>query len=121
MAQIKAGIEYDRTLMFNDRAGFRNSSALTYRPWNLRKQKPHKIKVQPTILMDSHLYDYKDLNPTSRKQEIRYWISETKQVNGSASILWHHIHYRMIIVGWMALRIQLKELFLMHNNIYKRF
>ncbi len=89
VAQKKAGLTHDRTLMFNDRPGFRNSSALTYHPWNFREQKPHKIIVQPTIFMDSHLYDYKDLNSSSRKKEIKYWISECKYVQGSVSILWH--------------------------------
>ena len=89
LAQKEAGMKCDRTLMFNDRPGFRNSSALTYHPWNPKSQKSYDIIVQPTILMDSHLYDYKDLNSSSRKQEIYHWISECKKVQGSAAILWH--------------------------------
>ena len=88
-AQEVAGIEFDTTLMFNDRPGFRNAAALCWRPWNAILHKQHKVKVQPSVLMDSHLYDYQQLGDSDRQQQIRNWLGECDYVHGQTAVLWH--------------------------------
>ena len=53
-SQADAGLNFDTTLMFNDRPGFRASSALIWKPWSESKHHSHSISILPTVLMDSH-------------------------------------------------------------------
>ena len=88
-AQSKAGLERDSTLMFNDRAGFRNSSALSWNPWDYENSKSHQIKCLTSVIMDSHLYDYQNITTTVRICQIEKWLNECKSVHGECSTLWH--------------------------------
>ena len=83
-AQARAGLNTDMTLGFNDRAGFRNSSAISV------IDKQSGIKVIPMVLMDSHLYDYANLNEQERDQKMDHILKELQQAGGEASIIWHH-------------------------------
>lgn len=87
--QQSVGLKLDTTLMFNDRPGFRNSSSLVWSPWNIKKNKAYDIKAMPSILMDSHFYDYMDLDDGERVHLMDYWIKECQGVSGESSILWH--------------------------------
>jgi hypothetical protein len=89
MSLEKAEIKRDSTLMFNDRAGFRTSMCSEWKPWNHIEGKPFKIKVNPSILMDSHLYDYNSKRNYSFKVDIKHLIEECKIVCGNCSIVWH--------------------------------
>jgi hypothetical protein len=88
-AQAAAGLEKDFTLGFNDRPGFRNGAALGFHPLNGMLGSPLSITVYPMVLMDSHLYDYRDMSDGSRKKEIRYWMDEIRAVRGIGSVIWH--------------------------------
>lgn len=86
-AQYAAGIRLDFTMGFNDRPGFRNGAALRYRPWDHETVRPIGIESYPTILMDSHFYDY--AFPGEPKEAMRPWVEEIAFVGGEASLLWH--------------------------------
>jgi len=88
-AQIKAGIEMDYTLGFNDRPGFRTSAALIYRPLFADSDDVAEFWAAPLLLMDSQVYDYQLLEDTQRFNMIDAYIREVIQVHGEASILWH--------------------------------
>lgn len=96
-AQAAAGIKTDFTLGFNDRPGFRNGAALRYRPWPLGGAAPHAVESVPTILMDSHFYDY--AYPTDPGAAMQRWIDEVIAVGGEASLLWH-VHTMHDEYGW---------------------
>ena len=98
-AQGIAEIKYDSTLMFNDKPGFRSGGAIAWEPWNHTENKPHKICQIPTILMDSHLYDYKSFTDESREKEISRWMSECYLLGGVACVLWHP-HTLSTDYGW---------------------
>lgn len=100
-AQTKGGIKKDSTLMFNDRPGFRNSSCLSWHPWNPRKSKPHELTAINSVLMDSHLYDYHSFTEGERKDEISCWVEESKKVLGECSFLWHP-HTLSQDYGWQG-------------------
>lgn len=87
--QEKIGMQSDTTLMFNDRPGFRNASAVSWQPWNTKLNSSHQLKAQPTVLMDSHLYDYQQLDDDKRKCEIAHWLGECQAVHGEMAVLWH--------------------------------
>ena len=88
-AQQSAGLKYDSTLMFNDRHGFRNSSALCWAPWHPHGDSSHDIYALPTVFMDSHFYDYQSISPALRNQTIRNYIEECNIVSGEVALLWH--------------------------------
>ena len=55
----------------------------------------------PTILMDSHLFDYNSLEEEEIDIHIENWLSEIKYVRGTAAILWHP-HTITTDYGWGA-------------------
>ena len=89
LAQEKAGIEWDSTLAFNDYTGLRNGVALAFHPWNSDTKSAMALQCIPTILMDSHLYDYNNLDELERNEKMKRWLSEIKHVGGSAAVNWH--------------------------------
>jgi len=88
-AQEGAGIKLDSTLMFNNRPGFRASSALAWTPWNTHTNKPHRIISLPPVLMDSHFYDYGKQVKRDVKTELNHWVDECIAVRGEIAVLWH--------------------------------
>jgi hypothetical protein len=88
-SQESIGIKQDTTLGFNDRPGFRSSAAISFHPWNPQNEKSMAINVLPLVFMDSHFYNYNDLDDKERIEQIDYWIDEIKKVHGTASITWH--------------------------------
>jgi hypothetical protein len=94
-------LRHDTTLMFNDRPGFRTAAALSWHPWDQRQQAPHRIRVTPSILMDSHLYDYQPRAPAGRRDAIAGWLAEVRQVGGQAAVVWHP-HTLSDDYGWAA-------------------
>lgn|GEM_PF-702761 len=100
-AQEKAGMERDFTLGFNDRPGFRNGAALGFQPLQDGRKSPLSITAFPMVLMDSHLYDYRQLNEGERKAEIRRWVNEIRAVRGVGSVVWHQ-HVFSEDYGWSS-------------------
>jgi hypothetical protein len=45
--------------------------------------------VLPTLLMDSHLYDYQPLQREERGRSIAHWLDELAAVGGQCAVLWH--------------------------------
>lgn len=88
-AQETAGIRLDSTLMFNDRPGFRNSSALEWSPWNQGDNVAMRIRARPTMFMDSHFFDYQQLAKDQRRVAIANLVGECAAVAGEGALLWH--------------------------------
>lgn len=84
-AQREAGLQLDTTMAFNDRPGFRNSAALPLRPFGLTT----KFEALPTVLMDSHFFDYAQMTDEERPARMASWIDEIRAVGGVAAVLWH--------------------------------
>ena len=109
-AQSKGGVKKDSTLMFNERPGFRNSTCLSWNPWNPKDSKPHALSSINSILMDSHLYDYRSFTEKDRNAEITRWTRECRAVGGDCCFLWHP-HTLNEEYGWRAgFEFLLKEL-----------
>jgi hypothetical protein len=100
-AQADAGFAEDTTLMFNDRPGLRSAAALRWSPWNAESGRPHALAVLPTVMMDSHLYDYRPLEASERRATMRRWFDEIAAVSGQAALLWHP-HTLTRDYGWRA-------------------
>jgi len=112
--QEAVGLKLDATLMFNDRPGFRQSSAIYNNPWDTDVNKKYNIKSLPTIIMDSHLYDYNSFTDKEINTEIKKWINEVIKVHGSAAVLWHP-HTLSKSYGWENGFINLLNILIMIN------
>lgn len=89
-AQEAAGFHLDTTLGFNERAGFRNSAALRLPAWIAFEQRfSDTLETLPMVLMDSHLFDYGQMNPNDRKKIIDNILDEIAFVGGEATVIWH--------------------------------
>lgn len=99
LAQEQAGFTLDTTLGFNDRPGFRNGAAMRVRPWDPDSNRPLRLESLPMVVMDSHLYDYMDLQDSERFNEMRRWIEEIRVVHGTATVIWHQ-HVLDHDYGW---------------------
>jgi hypothetical protein len=98
-AQAEAGFTQDTTLMFNDRPGFRAAAALEWAPWGVAQGAGTALKALPTVLMDSHFYDYQPMNAAARRAALKHWLSEIVAVGGQAAVLWHP-HTISADYGW---------------------
>lgn len=98
-AQEGAGIGEDTTLMFNDRPGLRNASAVAWHPWHTARGATHQLMALPTVIMDSHFYDYQPLTPEARREAMAYWVNECRMVGGQIAVLWHP-HTLTTDYGW---------------------
>ena len=88
-AQCASGLNLDTTLMFNDRMGFRGAAALSWSPWDPVAGQRHGLHAMPTVLMDSHVYDYLPMTEEQRLSAFRFWLDEIRAVGGCAAVLWH--------------------------------
>ncbi len=100
-AQLSAGIEKDTTLMFNDRPGFRNGSAIAWNPFHFKSESKLDIEALPTLMMDSHFYDYNQFTNDERYKNMKRWIKECKDTHGEVAVLWHP-HTLTIDYGWKS-------------------
>ena len=39
--------------------------------------------------MDSHFYDYQQIDEAQRRRQIAAWVKECQDVHGQMSVLWH--------------------------------
>ncbi len=90
MAQEQAGLRLDTTLGFNERTGFRNSAALRLPAWIASEQRfSESLDILPMVLMDSHLFDYGQMDTEKRKKTIDRILDEIAFVGGEATVIWH--------------------------------
>lgn len=99
--QQASGLRLDTTLGFNDRPAFRNAAALAWRPWDPDADAPMSLTAMPMVLMDSHLFDYSQLDDADRRRWIADWLGEIRAVHGAATVLWHP-HVLSPDYGWSA-------------------
>jgi len=99
LAQQTAGLTKDTTLMFNDRPGFRNSSALAWHPWHTASVAALNLTALPSVFMDSHFYDYQPMTSAARQTSMRDLLRECFDVGGQIAVLWHP-HTLTTDYGW---------------------
>ncbi len=81
-----AGIEYDFSIGFNSRIGFRSACARAHRTFDLANNRPSRVISIPLLFMDGILF--RDERPVVLHQ-LRQALEEVKRVNGCVSLLFH--------------------------------
>ena len=88
--QESCGMEYDSTLGYADREGFRCGTCHEFHPYDLKNDKAYKIKERPLIVMDATLYSYRGYSIEKAYQQMERLYKRCKAVGGNFVLLWHN-------------------------------
>jgi hypothetical protein len=79
------GFDYDASVGFSDRVGFRSSMCLPYRPFGFDRREAMRIVEVPLALMDGGL----PKDEARRKEIILKLVANVRRTSGLLSLLWH--------------------------------
>jgi len=99
IALEQAGLDYDSTLVYPDKVGFRCGTCMEYPMYSIYDRRELKVREKPMIVMDQTLYDesdYENLSDIEGALIIDDLKSNCKRMNGSFIFLWHNDNTRTI-------------------------
>ncbi|MUG87036.1 hypothetical protein GNP92_11845 [Paenibacillus timonensis] len=87
-----AGLDYDSTLSYADRAGFRCGVCYEFPVFNLKTRRELALRERPLIVMDQTILhpEYMGLGPEQAYETIRDLYLECRKYNGDFTLLWHN-------------------------------
>lgn len=85
----KNNIEYDYTLGYSERVGFKCGTCHEYNLFNFKENRKSTIIERPLIVMDGSLKQKMCLTEKEALNKIIYLYNICKRVNGNFVILWH--------------------------------
>jgi hypothetical protein len=86
-AQMEAaGLEYDFSMGFRTRVGFRTGCAHVHRAYDLLNHRTSSLRLVPLVFMDTVLCDGE---PAARLAELHSVLQQTREVGGCVSLLFH--------------------------------
>lgn len=91
------GFNYDSTLSFADKSGFRCGTSREFTMYDLVNRKPFKLKQRPLINMESTIIDahYENMGYTNESiQRFKYFKQKTEEFEGAYCLLWHNTHLK---------------------------
>jgi len=86
----KLGIVEDYTMGFASLTGFRAGTCTAFPFFDLSRNRPTDLIIQPFQVMDVTLKNYLQLDPEQAWQQIEQLMLEVKKVNGTFISLWHN-------------------------------
>lgn len=96
-AWAEAGMNYDSTLGYADRPGFRCGTCHEYPAFEPVAQEQLSLRIRPLVVMEGTVIDsaYLGLGVTVAAQEkMRLLKKRCQHVNGTFSLLWHNSHFK---------------------------
>lgn len=90
---MENGLEYDSTLVFADRSGFRCGTCYEYHPFDLEKRKAMSLLERPLIVMDRTVIDkpYMGFGRTNNALDYMIRLKNICQIyKGDFVFLWHN-------------------------------
>jgi hypothetical protein len=85
-----AGLDYDTTLGFADRIGFRAGTCHAFRTFDLLRRCPLRLRERPLHVMDGTLFEYMRLAPDAAREQALAVADECRRHRGMLSLLWHN-------------------------------
>jgi hypothetical protein len=85
-----AGLDYDSTLGYADRIGFRAGTCHEFRPFHLLDRRPLTLRERPLHVMDGALFEYMKLSPDRALESVTAMARECRRFGGTLSLLWHN-------------------------------
>lgn len=86
----EAGLEYDSTLGFADRAGFRCGVCYDYPVFDLKKRTPLRLREVPLIVMDGTIFKYMAMDLAKAADYVSFLKNNCKLFEGTFVFLWHN-------------------------------
>jgi hypothetical protein len=86
----RAGLDYDSTLGFADRVGFRVGTCHEFRTFHLRERRPLNLRERPLHVMDRTLFDYMKLGPEAALDAVLDVARACRRADGTLTMLWHN-------------------------------
>jgi len=83
-----AGFEYDSSIAFNERMGFRNNIALPYYLWNEEYSRKLNVMELPVFCMDGNLF-YQSIEVDKAIVKLKQFVATIKQSGGIGVVDWH--------------------------------
>ncbi|HEX7080822.1 MAG TPA: polysaccharide deacetylase family protein [Gammaproteobacteria bacterium] len=90
-AQERAGIEYDMSMGFPDRAGARAGFSYPYFPYSLADDRPYDVVEIALFYMDVTLRSYMGLKAGRAWEFLESELARLKRKRGFVSVVWHPI------------------------------
>ena len=85
------GMQWDSTLSYADREGFRSGVCYEYSVFNILTRKKLKLKEKPLIVMESSFIGYQaTITLEEMEKKIKLLVEEVKKYNGDFVLLWHN-------------------------------
>jgi len=93
------GMQWDSTLSYADKEGFRCGVCYEYSVFNILTRKKLKLKERPLIVMEGSFTTYQpDIEPVDMEKKITQLIHEVKKYDGDFIFLWHNSSFNTS--GW---------------------
>jgi hypothetical protein len=90
-------MEWDSTLSYADRSGFRCGVCYKFSVFNILTRKKLNLKERPLIVMDDSFATYQhDITPSAMKDAIVSLRKEVEKYNGEFVFLWHNNSFNTI-------------------------
>lgn len=86
----RAGLDYDSTVGFADRVGFRAGTCHEYRAFDVRARRALSVRERPLLAMDQTLVHYMGLGPDAALQAVLDVAAECRRAGGTLTLLWHN-------------------------------
>ena len=88
-------MEWDSTLSFADREGFRCGICYEFSVYNILTRKKLNLKEKPLIVMETSFLYQDNITPELIKERIVYLINKVKKHNGEFVLLWHNSNFNI--------------------------
>jgi hypothetical protein len=86
----EAGLEYDSTLAFADRVGFRSGTCYEHPVFNLRTRTALRLRERPLVVMDASLLEYQQVGLDAIPAEVTRLAETVRRFDGEMTLLWHN-------------------------------
>jgi 16S rRNA C1402 (ribose-2'-O) methylase RsmI len=83
-------MEWDSSLSYADREGFRCGVCYPYRVFNIITRKKLNLKERPLIVMEGSLTTYQNIIPQKMEEKIKFLMKKVQKYNGEFVFLWHN-------------------------------
>jgi hypothetical protein len=86
----EAGLDYDSTLGFAARAGFRTGACVEYPAFNVRTGRRLALRERPLVAMEVSLFEYARLTHAEAEDLLSRLRDRCRAVGGDFTLLWHN-------------------------------
>jgi len=87
-----SNLNFDCSLGFAERYGFRNSYGKAFQPFNFRSEKPYDFIEAPLNFMDGTFHKYMNL-PRNKVAQVIIDFYKNNEYNCNFSLLWHNTYF----------------------------